>query len=131
MVRRAIDDNGSFAGTAERELLARIGNRRGIDSASAKGAARLYTRAGFSVVPVPFKKKGCRIQGWADLRITEPEICLHSDAGAQNIGVLTGIGGLTDIDCDAPEAIITGRALLPETTFVFGRQSKRASHYFY
>ena len=103
----------------------------GIDSASAKGAARLYTRAGFSVVPVPFKKKGCRIQGWADLRITEPEICLHSDAGAQNIGVLTGIGGLTDIDCDAPEAIITGRALLPETTFVFGRQSKRASHYFY
>ena len=77
------------------------------------------------------KKKGCRLPGWPELRITEPEVCIYFDRARQNVGILTGIAGLADIDCDSPEAVITGRGLLPATGFVFGRESKRASHYFY
>ncbi len=102
-----------------------------MQTGSADEAARLYTRAGFYVLPVPFKEKGCRLPGWQDLRLTESELCSHFDRRAQNIALLTGIDGLTDIDCDSAEAISTASALLPMTDFVFGRPSKPASHYFY
>lgn len=73
---------------------------------SAGEAARVYARAGFYVLPVPFMKKGCCLLGWQDLRLTEPQLCVHFDGRRQNIAVLTGIDGLTDIDCDSAEAII-------------------------
>jgi hypothetical protein len=40
-------------------------------------------------------------------------------------------GGLTDVDLDCPEAIAVARYLLPMTGAVFGRASKRSSHWLY
>lgn len=49
----------------------------------------------------------------------------------QNIGLLLGYSGITDVDCDCPEAIAAARELLPETGLIFGRRSKPFSHYLY
>jgi putative DNA primase/helicase len=58
---------------------------------------------------------------------------LTSDGGPQNVGVILGPSsrGLTDVDLDSPEAIAIAPYLLPRTKAIFGRKSKRASHYLF
>jgi hypothetical protein len=114
------------------------GNVGGVDQAftalrtsSPREAAATYIRAGFKVVPVPHRQKGARIDAWQALRIKEPDVRKYFTLAPQNMGVLTGLDGLTDIDCDAQEALAPARLLLPKTDCVFGRASKRTSHYLY
>jgi hypothetical protein len=40
-------------------------------------------------------------------------------------------GGLTDLDLDCPEAVAIASYILPRTPAIFGRASKRASHWLY
>lgn len=53
--------------------------------------------------------------------------------GNYGVGVLLGplAGGPVDVDLDCPEAVFFAPFFLPSTPAVFGRASKRASHYLY
>ena len=92
-----------------------------------------YIARGWNPLAIPFRSKkppdGC----WQQRVIDETSASQHFDGGPQNIGVVLGplSRGLTDIDLDAPEAITIAPYLLPRTKAIFGRASKRASHWLY
>jgi hypothetical protein len=90
--------------------------------------AREYIGRGWTVVPVPCRKKGPQIPEWQKLRITPDEVA-EWFVGESNIGVLLGepSGGLVDIDLDCDEAEHVGKALLT-STLTSGRGS-RVRHY--
>jgi hypothetical protein len=50
-----------------------------------------------------------------------------------NVGIVLGPSsqGLTDVDLDCVEAIAIAPYILPRTEAIFGRASKRASHWLY
>jgi Bifunctional DNA primase/polymerase, N-terminal len=99
--------------------------------ANAIQAALFYIALGFAVVPIAFGQKRPRGNAWQELRIDAPSVSRHFKDMPQNIGILLGISGLTDIDLDVPEALLPASTFLPETGMVFGRASKPASHYLY
>jgi hypothetical protein len=90
--------------------------------------ARKYIAEGWSVIPIPRGQKGPRIEGWQNTTFEEGDF-----GAADNIGVRLGepSGGLTDIDLDAPEAVLAARDLLLVTDRVHGRPGKRSSHYWF
>src|ERR1035441_5045172 len=95
-------------------------------------AARDWTKRGYRVVPIPFRKKGPIIKGWKSLRIEEGKLSHHFNGAQQNIGVLQGDGyGSADVDLDCREALAAWPSFAIETGLVFGRESKPASHWFY
>lgn len=87
---------------------------------------------GWAPVPIPHKCKGPVIVRWQDLRISHETAIWHFNSGAQNIGVILGpASGGTDIDLDCSEAIGLASYFLPRTDAIFGRASKRNSHWLY
>jgi hypothetical protein len=92
-----------------------------------------YIGLGWSPVPVPFRKKKPIVEGWDALRINKETAPEYFNGAPQNIGVILGpaSGGLTDVDLDSPEAVECAPYFLPKTTCMFGRKSKRFSHYLY
>jgi predicted P-loop ATPase len=103
---------------------------------SARVAATWYVEQGIYPVPVAFKGKNPKGNGWEQLRIDAASVAKYFNGQPQNIGALLGVCsvgtcGLTDVDLDAPESLAIASALLPATGFVFGRASKPASHWFY
>jgi hypothetical protein len=99
--------------------------------ATAAEAARAYAAAGFFPVPVPHGEKRPVLDGWQKLRITLAEVPMYFNGAPQNVGLILGVGGLADVDLDSPEAIAAAPEFLPPTPFLFGRPSKRGSHWFY
>ena len=95
--------------------------------------ARGFLERGWQPVPVPHGQKSPELRGWPQLEITASNINDYFDQRRQNIGVKLGSqsGGLTDIDLDCVEAVVLADELLPETSGVFGRESKRSSHWLY
>lgn len=95
-------------------------------------AAREYVRRGWRVVPIPFKRKGAKIDDWGKMTLTEAELPAYFDQPA-NIGLILGepSGWLVDVDLDCPEAIEIAEQYLPPTPAVTGRPSKPRSHYWY
>jgi hypothetical protein len=95
--------------------------------------ARHYCARGWSVVPVPVRQKGPRLNGWQNLRLKDETDIARYFHGAGNIGTILGTasGGLVDVDLDCPEALQFASRLLPETNAVFGRSSKQHSHRLY
>src|SRR6476619_1603373 len=73
------------------------------------------------------------IDGWQARVINADNASQYFNGQAQNIGVALGATsrGLTDIDLDCHEAIAIAPYLLPPTRAIFGRASKRASHWLY
>jgi hypothetical protein len=108
---------------------------------SAADAAIWYVEQGIYPVPVAFKGKKPKGNGWEQLRIDAASVPSHFNGQPSNIGALLGTStqvsladlhlSLTDIDLDSPEALSIAPAFLPATGFVFGRASKPASHWFY
>jgi hypothetical protein len=95
-------------------------------------AAQSWVARGFFPIPIPFREKGPKLEGWHSLRLGKDDVSRYFNGAAQNIGVLLGDPyGATDIDLDCTEAIVIANELLPETAMIFGRQSKPRSHYFY
>lgn len=94
--------------------------------------ARVYTRRGWRVVPIPHKEKAPHLKGWQQLRLDESDIPEYFDKD-NNIGVLLGkpSKGLIDVDLDCDEAIFLASTFLPDTERMHGRKSKRASHFWY
>jgi len=104
------------------------------DNASAHDVAADYLHRGWAPVPVPYQRKGPQLENWQQLEITKGNIGDYfKRRQPQNVGVQVGrrSGGLTDVDLDSAEALALADALLPPTKAIFGRKSKRRSHWLY
>ena len=100
---------------------------------STPDAATEYTRAGYRVVPVPFRAKNPGIKGWNKLRLAIVDLPHYFKAERQNIGMLLGepSGWIVDVDLDHERAIELADTFLPKTTAIFGRPGKPRSHRLY
>jgi putative DNA primase/helicase len=109
-----------------------LARRRGLSMApSVAEAAAEYARRGFAPIPVPHREKRPVLPEWQKLRLTLADIPQYFNGRGQNVGLLLGVGGLTDVDLDASEAAAAARELLPDTAFRYGRESKPGSHAMY
>jgi hypothetical protein len=72
-------------------------------------------------------------EGWQNLVITSETAPQYFANGKINLGGMMGAlsNGLTDVDCDSPEAIVAAPYLLPPTDMLFGRPSTPAAHWLY
>lgn len=104
-----------------------------LSPSSIRDAAKDYIQRGWCPIPIPYKQKGPRLDKWQELRLNLDNLPRYFTGEPQNIGIILGepSGGLIDIDLDAPEAIKLAKAFLPPTEWVFGRSSKRRSHWIY
>lgn len=94
--------------------------------------AERYLRQGLSPIPIPYKTKAPKILGWQKLRITTEEgLRDHFNGTRINVGTLTGIQGISDVDIDWIKVRPIANIFLPETGFSWGRKSKPASHSIY
>jgi putative DNA primase/helicase len=95
--------------------------------------ARQYKAKGYAPLPVTLGTKECRMPDWPNRILTEDELPQHFTDAPQNIAVLLGdaSAGLVDIDLDCTEAIKLAPKFLPDTQMIFGRASKRTSHWIY
>lgn len=96
--------------------------------------ARALMSLGLSIIPVPYKQKGPVLPNWQHVRVTDTNIDKYfSNRKPTNIGVLLGepSGNLVDIDLDCPEALELAPQFLPAGARLFGRKSKRKSHWVY
>lgn len=93
-------------------------------------AARVYLARGWAPTPVKARSKSALLPGWPTRRLGEGDLALFE---GRNVGLLLGepSGGLTDVDCDWPEAAELAPELLPPTGLVHGRASSRQSHWWY
>lgn len=91
-----------------------------------------YLERGFAPIPVEFKRKECKINGWQNLKLTAEEVQRFFELPC-NVGVVLGdaSGGLVDIDLDCQAAIDLAPHILPSTGMVFGRASRPRSHWIY
>jgi hypothetical protein len=92
-----------------------------------------YLRHGWSVVPIPYRSKVPVLDGWQQLRLTEQQLDEYFNLARQNIGVLLGepSNWLIDVDLDHALAVELAAQFLPSTGAIFGRKSKRRSHWLY
>jgi len=92
-----------------------------------------FLKRGWSVVPVPYRSKKPILDKWEQLRIGETEIPYYFSARRQNVGVLLGepSGWLIDVDLDHELAVELAEIYLPPTRSIFGRKTKRRSHWLY
>ncbi len=88
--------------------------------------AELYIKNHLDVVPVEPRSKVIRIPGWQNAQFSVSDF-----SPGNNVGLRLGRNGLADVDLDCDEARTIADMFLPETGFIFGRSSARASHYFY
>ena len=103
-----------------------------------RAAAKLYiSHFNFSPIRIGHRSKkpktadGRLMTEWGDKRITLDQVDAHFGEAPCNVGVLTGLNGLTDIDCDCAEVVALAPVFLQPTGVVFGHESKQASHWFY
>jgi hypothetical protein len=70
---------------------------------------------------------------WQKRRITRETVAEFFDGHDGNVGVQMGphSSGLCDVDLDCPEAVMVGAMMLPKSNNIFGRKSKRRSHWLY
>ncbi len=88
-------------------------------------------RMGFSPIPIPLREKGPTLEGWQGLSLKEADVPHYFNGHAMNLGCRLGVQGAADADLDSREAVLIGPRWLPPTNRIFGRASKRASHYIY
>lgn len=98
-----------------------------------EATALQYTMRDWNPVPIAYRQKKPVGNDWQRRVITGSKVDRVFGDKPQNVGVQLGpkSGGLTDIDLDCSEAIAIAQAVLPKTSAIFGRASKRDSHYLY
>ncbi len=92
-----------------------------------------YIGRNWNPVPNSFRSKKPIGDEW-HLRVIDTNSApLYFNGKQLNVGVQLGASsrGLTDVDLDSPEAVAVGPYLLPKTQAIFGRVSKRSSHWLY
>jgi predicted P-loop ATPase len=92
-----------------------------------------YIARGWNPVPVAFKSKRPLGTNWQNRTIDASNAAQFFNGDQQNVGVLLGPSShdLTDVDLDCPEALAIAPYILPTTEAMFGRASKRDSHWLY
>src|ERR1700736_1546538 len=72
-------------------------------------------------------------EDWQNRIIDESTAPRFFNGGTQNIGIQLGPAshGLTDVDLDCAQAVAIAPYILPPTGAIFGRATKRASHWLY
>src|SRR5215471_2297358 len=98
------------------------------DEASVRRWARYYTSRGRAVVPLRPKSKKLLERDLPTGIFTNREIEQYFDRST-NIGLR--LGGLTDVDLDAPEAVLLAPSFLPRTGMRHGRRGNPVSHWWY
>jgi hypothetical protein len=95
--------------------------------------ARGYLARGWNPIPVSRQTKKPIRKGWQRCRLDSTTVAAAFNRADMNVGVQSGpySNGLTDVDLDCGEAVKIGPMLLPESNNVFGRASKRRSHWLY
>jgi hypothetical protein len=94
--------------------------------------AREYLSLGWMPLPVPLQSKSPGFKGWTTFEVAPEDLPSYfGDLG--NVGVLLGdrSNGLIDIDLDCEETIRLADHFLPQTNAVFGRPSKKRSHWLF
>jgi Bifunctional DNA primase/polymerase, N-terminal len=88
---------------------------------------------GMMPVPLPANKKNPVISGWQNLTITVDNAAQYFNGSALNVGAIWGpkSNGHRDIDLDCIEAVQLAPHFLPPTRSIYGRATKRRSHYLY
>lgn len=101
---------------------------------SALEIATDYLLRGWQPLPVPYRSKNPNFGNWQNF-ITKNEnvLAAHFNGKPQNIGILLGkaSNNLVDVDLDSPSSLKLAKFFLPKTKAVFGRESKKQSHYLY
>jgi Bifunctional DNA primase/polymerase, N-terminal len=94
--------------------------------------ARDLLARGYNPVPVAVGKHPTG-KKWQHVVITEANVEQYFNGKAINVGVQLGkaSGGLRDVDLDCIEAVKLAPYFLPETNLIYGRASKRRSHWLY
>jgi Bifunctional DNA primase/polymerase, N-terminal len=89
-------------------------------------------RRGIKPVPVPGDKNPT-LNKWQKIEITADNVARRFRSKTINVGAHWGpqSGGLRDVDLDCPEAVRLAPYFLPPTSLIYGRPSKRRSHYIY
>lgn len=84
-------------------------------------------------LPIPHGAKIPAFKDWPNFRITREELPNYFNGLPLNTGVLNGApsSNRIDADLDCSEAVHLAPDFLPETSSVFGRESKPRSHYGY
>lgn len=90
---------------------------------NAREAAQQYIARGWHVVPLEVRGKKCIHDDWLTRAYTPQDF-----SPTQNIGIQQK-AGLIDIDCDCDEAVFMAEAFLPKTKAIYGRASRRRSHW--
>lgn len=101
---------------------------------SARDIALGYIKRGWNPVPVPHRAKRPVLDEWQKLVVTADNASEYFyDDRPQNVGMILGptSRGLTDVDCDSAESVTIAPYVLPRSQAIFGRESKRNSHYLY
>ena len=95
--------------------------------------ALLVLARGFKPVPIPIGAKAPVLKEWQLLDINNNNVALYFDGAALNVGAQMGpmSRGLTDVDLDCVEAVELAPYFLPRTGAIYGRASKKRSHYLY
>jgi hypothetical protein len=92
--------------------------------------AREVINAGHFPVPLEPRSKKPVEDGWTASRITSDDVPARFPPDC-NVGILTGVTGLVDLDLDCDEAIALADDYLPETGWVWGRKGAPRSHRLY
>src|SRR5262249_13846374 len=95
--------------------------------------ARGYHKRSWNTVPLSRQTKKPIGAEWQKRRLDSKRVAEAFNSADMNVGVQLGpVGdGLTDVDLDCPEAVAIGPMLLPKSNNIFGRASKRRSHWLY
>lgn len=93
-----------------------------------------YFLKGWQPIPIPFRSKNPNFPNWSVQHTTHvKELTSHFNGKPQNISVLLGTpsNDLTDVDLDNGWSVQLAAFFLLETDAIFGRKSKRRSHFLY
>lgn len=95
--------------------------------------ASRYLGQGYAPIPVEYQGKKPLLPKWQHLTLCEKDLADHFGSVPQNIGIVLGArsNGLIDLDIDDDLALKLAPAFLPATEMVFGRSSRRHSHWLY
>src|SRR3990172_3171637 len=93
-------------------------------------AARRYRDNGLVPIPVRARSKVPDVSNWPAFEPTDDALAEHLSDDA-NVGVLTGLAGLVDIDLDHPIARSLAPIILLRTGRRHGRPGSPGSHYWY
>jgi hypothetical protein len=95
--------------------------------------ARGYLARGWNPIPVSLQTKKPIGNEWQLRPLDSTTVAAAFNHPDMNVGVQLGpySHGLTDVDLDCREAVLTGPMFLPGSNSIFGRASKLRSHWLY